>query len=77
MDKLVQITTEMSPWIKLEYVKGATIWSWGGEGLQILSRQIIYFQREHGRKIYFRVYLGQNLYFHPQQNFEKAKKKKN
>ena len=29
-----------------------------------------------GRKIYFQVYQGQNIYFHPQQKNLKAKKKK-
>ena len=43
---------------------------------QIWLGQIIYFQLEHGRKIYFQVYQGQNIHFHPQQNFEKSKKKK-
>ena len=39
---------------------------------------LFYFQHELSRNIYFRVYQGQNIYFHPQQNFEKAKiKKKN
>ena len=49
----------------------------GGGGWHFWSGQIIYFHHVLGRKIYFRVNQGQNIYFHPQQIFEKAKKKKN
>ena len=48
-----------------------------GKAGKFLSGQIIYFQHELDHKIYFQVYQGQTIYFHPQQNFEKAKKKKN
>ena len=46
----------------------------GGGGWQ-RPGHIIYFQRELDRKIDFQEYQGQNIYFHPQQFFEKAKKK--
>ena len=45
----------------------------GGGGWHFWSGQIIYFHHELGRKIYFR---RQNIYFQPQQIFEKAKEKK-
>ena len=56
--------------------KGTTIWFWGGGGWHFWSGQIINFHHVLGRKIYFRVNRGQNIYFQPQQIFEKAKKKK-
>ena len=56
--------------------KGRPFDSEGGEGWNILSGQIIYFQHELDQKIYFQVYQGQTIYFYPQQNFEKAKKQK-
>ena len=46
----------------------------GGGGWQ-RPGHIIYFQRELDRKIDFQEYQGQNIYFHPQQFFEKAEKK--
>ena len=48
----------------------------GGGGWHFWSRQIIYFHHVLGRKIYCRVNRGHNIYFQPQQIFEKAKKKK-
>ena len=52
-------------------IRGRPFDSEGGGGWQIWSGQIIYFQRELGRKIDFQEYQGQHIYFHPQQNFEK------
>ena len=48
----------------------------GGGGWHFWSGKIIYFLPVLGRKIYLRVNRGQNIYFQPQQFFEKAKKKK-
>ena len=57
--------------------RGRPFDSEGGEGWQILSGQIIYFQHELDQEIDFQVYQGQTIYFNPQQNFEKKQKKKN
>ena len=54
--------------------KGATIWFWGG-GWQILSGQIIYNRTQARPENLFPGKL-RNIYFQPQQIFEKAKKKK-
>ena len=48
----------------------------GGGGLANFVGTEYHFQYEVGRKIYFQVYQDQNIYFHPQQNFEKASPKK-
>ena len=50
--------------------------AWWEGGWHFWSRKIIYFHHVLGRKIYFRVNRGQNIYFQPQLIFEKAKKKK-
>ena len=43
----------------------------GGGGWQTWLGQIIYFHHGLDRKIYFQVNQGQNIYFQPQQIFEK------
>ena len=64
--------------LKISAIRGRTFDPEGGGGAwQIWSGQIIYFHHRLGRKIHFRVNRGrQNIYFQPQQFFEKAKKKK-
>ena len=62
-------TSYIQRFLKIYSVRGRPFDSEGG-GL------IIYFHHVLGRKIYFRVNRGQNIYFQSQQIFEKAKKKK-
>ena len=51
---------------------GATIWFWRRG---FYSERIILSIGAAGKLIFIFVYQGQNIYFHSQQNFEKAKKK--
>ena len=55
-----------------------TIWFWGGGGglANFVSGRMNYFQHEPGRKkniVRYTNWQGQNIYFHPQQNFESKK----
>ena len=55
---------------------GAAIWFWGGGLAQLVGEDYSFSSRARPENLFQSKPGGQNIYFQPQQIFEKAKKKK-